>query len=118
MPLELIDIPGLQEYLTGVVKRADHHGDNVRYVVLPLVGAIILFKNHDQSIKVFTRKGNTGNVLWVHIGSSQYVVSYDHVSKSIVIKRGTTHGKILARFTNATSIPEILSIFEGLEPSN
>ena len=114
MPLELDDIAGLQEYLTGVVRRADHHGDNVRHVVLPLVGALVLFKDPDQRIKVFTREGSTGNVLWVHIGNTRYVITYDHDSESIVIKRGSTQGAVLAHFTNATTIPDILSVFESL----
>ncbi len=114
MPLQVDDVTTLQNYLIGVVRRADHHGENVREVVLPLVGAIVLFKNPDHHIKVLTREGSTGNVLWVHIGESQYAFSYDHPSQSIVLKRGTTHGEVLAHFTNATTITEIHNVFEGL----
>lgn len=114
MPLDVDDVTTLQNYLMGVVQRADDHGKNVRHVVLPLVGAIVLFKNPDRHIKVFTREGSTANVLWVHIGQSQYVFSYEHPSESIVLKRGTTQGDVLAHFTNATTIPEIVHVFEGL----
>jgi hypothetical protein len=114
MPLQVDDVTALQNYLIGVVQRADHHGENVRHIVLALVGAIILFKNPDHQIKVFAREGSTGNVMWVHIGESQYVFSYEHASKSIALRRGTTQGEVVAHFTNATTIPEILHIFEGL----
>jgi hypothetical protein len=114
MPIQVDDISTLQQYLTGVVGRADHHADNVRYVVLPLVGAIVLFKNPDHEIKVLTSDGETKNVLWVHIGVSRYAFSYDHSSKSIVMKRGSTHGLVLAHFTNTTTTPEILNAFEAL----
>jgi hypothetical protein len=31
-----------------------------------------------------------------------------------VLKRGTTQGQVVAHFTNATTIPQIEQIFEGL----
>ena len=114
MPLQVDDISTLQQYLTGVVRRADHHADNVRYVVLPLIGSIVLFKNPDHEIKVLTSDGETKNVLWVHIGDSRYAFSYDHRSKSIVMRRGSTQGPVLAHFDNTTTVPEILQAFETL----
>ena len=59
MPLPVDDVSTLQQYLAGVVHRADHHADNVRYVVLPLIGTIILFKSHDYEIKVLAHDGET-----------------------------------------------------------
>jgi hypothetical protein len=115
MPLQVDDVATLQGYLAGVVRRADHHADNVRDVVLPLVGAIVLFKDAERSIEVMTREGSTTNVLWAYIGGSRFAFSYDHDSRSIVLKRGTTQGNVLARFTNSTSIPEILATFETLK---
>lgn len=114
MPQQVDDVSTLQDYLQGVVNRADHHGDNVRYVVIALVGAIVLHKDREQSIRVFTREGVTGNVLWVYIGGSQYAFAYDHHDNCIVVRRGTVHGEVLERFTNASSIPDILSAFERL----
>lgn len=114
MPLQVDDITELQNYLAGVVQRANHHGQNVRHVVLALVGAIVRYKNPNHSIKVYAREGATGNVLWVHIGNAQYAFSYDHQSDSIVLKRGTTQGQVIANFTNATTIPQIEQIFDGL----
>jgi hypothetical protein len=114
MALQLDDVSTLQQYLAGVVRRADHHGDNVKFVVFPLIGAIVLFKNPDSEIKVLTHVGTTGNVLWVHIGASKYAFSYQHSSESIVMKRGGIQGPILAQFTNAMSVPEIVNVFESL----
>lgn len=88
MPIQLDDVTLLQNYLAGVVKRADHHADNVRYVVLPLIGAIVLFKDSDHEIKV--------------------------LAQNIVMRRGSTQGSALARFNNGTTVPEILDVFERL----
>jgi hypothetical protein len=114
MPIQVDDITTLQNYLTGVCERADEHGENVQYVVIALAGAIVLYKDCDYSIRAMSREGTTANVLWVRIGNSQYAFSYDHESQSVVLKNGTTHGEVLAHFTNATTIPEILEIFDGL----
>jgi len=114
MPINVDDITTLQGYLAGVVNRADHHADNVSEVVFPLIGAIVFFKNPSHSIEVMTREGSTTNVLWVHIGQARYAFSYDHESTSIAMKRGTTQGAVLARFTNETTVPEILAIFRQL----
>lgn len=114
MPVQVDDVATLQEYLAGVVQKAGHHAANVRLVVLPLIGAIVLFKNPDTKIEVMTREGEMTNVLWVRISGSRYAFSYEHDSKSIVMKRGTTQGDVLARFTNATTTQGILSVFEAL----
>ena len=114
MPLQVDDVSTLQQYLAGVVNRADHHADNVRFVVLPLIGAIVLYKNPDHEIRVLTQDGETKNVLWVHIGDSRYAFSYDHDSSSIAMRRGSTQGPTMATFTNGTTVPEILQIFRAL----
>jgi hypothetical protein len=114
MPVQVDDITELQNYLAGVLQRANHHGQNVRYVVLPLLGAIIQFMNPAHRIKVYAREGETGNVLWFYVGDSKYAFSYDHHTDSVVLKRGNTHGEILEHFTNATTIPRIVQVFEGL----
>jgi hypothetical protein len=54
----------------------------------------------------------TKNVLRVHIGDSRYAFSYDHQAKSTVLRRGNTQGQVLANFTNAKTVPQILEIFE------
>jgi hypothetical protein len=114
MPVQISDVAALHDYLAGVVYRADHHADDVRYVVLPLIGAVVLFKDPDSPIQVRTRRGSTANVLWVHIGGTRYAISYEHQSKSIVLKRRTLQGQVVAHFTNTTSVPEILDVFRGL----
>ena len=114
MPIHVEDVSTLQTYLSGVVQKAGHHAENVRYVAVALVGAIVLFKDADREIKVFTREGEMANVMWVHIHGSQYVFSYEHKSQSIVLKRGNTQGEVVVHFTNATTIPDILHTFEGL----
>jgi len=118
MPVHVDDIARLQEYLQGVFQRAGHHGQNVREVVVPLVGAIVLFKDPDSEIRVMTREGSMANVLWVHIDGTRYAFAYEHDSKSVVLKDGGTQGTVLARFTNRSTVTEILQTFEGLRQPN
>lgn len=48
MPITVDDVETLERYLEGVLRRADHHATNVRFVVLTLAGAIVLFKNPER----------------------------------------------------------------------
>jgi hypothetical protein len=117
MAEQLNDISALQTYLHGVVNRADHHADNIREVIYTLIGTVVHFKNPQRPIKVASRQGATANVLWVWIGESRYAFSYDHKSGSVVLKLGSTQGKVLARFTNATKTADIVQFFSGLKSS-
>ena len=52
MPTHIDDISLLQEYIRGVVERAEHHARNVNRIIYPLVGVIIRFKNQDRALEV------------------------------------------------------------------
>jgi len=79
----------------------------------------VLFKDADANIKVMrNREGSgTANVLWVRIGGSRYAISYDHRTKSVALKDGSVQGRVIARFTNDTTVPEILEVFQRLRDS-
>lgn len=113
MPLTITDVATLQDYLIGVMGRADHHAGKVNEIALALAGAIVWRKDNNP-IKVMVMEGETKNVLWVTISNIQYAFSYDHQNDEIVMKQGGTQGNIIHRFNNSTSIAEIKRIFESL----
>ena len=51
MSLTVEDINSLQQYIVGVMNRADHHAGNVNEIVLALAGAIVWEKD-DTPIRV------------------------------------------------------------------
>ena len=105
----------LRNYLQGAMARADHHAGDVKHITLALAGAILWKKAEGTPIKVMMgSKGETRNVLWVRMGASRYVFSYNIEAGAIEMRERTTQGQTLHSFTNTTPLSQIYSIFETL----
>ena len=113
MTQKISDITILQEYISGVMERAEHHAGNVNEIALALAGAII-WKKDGEPIEVFTREGKMTNVLWVKFNGNKYAFSYNHGNETIEIRKGTTQGAVLHGFSNDTTITEVIRAFESL----
>lgn len=113
MALTVKDVDALQEYIQGVMDRADHHAENVNEIALALVGAII-WKKDTESIKVMEKEGETKNVLWVNIRNTKYAFVYNHNTDKIDMRQGSIQGKKLFEFDNKTSLSELKTIFSRL----
>ncbi len=95
------------------MSRADHHADDVNEVALALAGAII-WRKDDSPIEVLAQAGEMKNVLWVRIDGTRYAISYSHDSGEIELRENTTHGNVVASFSNATPCSEVRRVFETL----
>ena len=113
MAITVKDIDTLQEYIKGVMGRADHHAGNVNEIVLALAGAIV-WKKDISSIKVMERAGETKNVLWVNINSKKYAFVYNHNTGKIDMREKTIQGSSLYQFDNNTSLSKLKNIFDLL----
>ena len=115
MALTVTEVEELRQYLQGVMARADHHAGDVKQISLALAGAILWRKNDDEPIKVMVgRTGETRNVLWVKIGATRYVFSYNHDAGTIEMREGSTQGATLHSFTNKTPLATLHGIFNNL----
>ena len=112
MPQTIIDVDILQEYIDGVMARAEHHANNVDEIALAVAGAVVWRKQGD--LKVMARSGSMKNVLWVQINGQRYALSYDHVAGNIVVKRKSTQGVPLASFTNVNTVADVKRFFGSL----
>jgi len=112
MPKTVVSVDVLQQYIQGVMNRAEHHANNVDEVSLAIAGAVVWRK--DGELEVMTHAGDMKNVLWVHISGKRYALSYHHIQRSIVVRERSTQGKVLAAFTNANSAADVKSFFAGL----
>lgn len=112
MPQTITGVDILQEYISGVMARAEHHANNVDDICLAIMGAIVWRKDGD--IRVMAREGDMKNVLWVRINGHRYALSYSHNTGAIVVRDGTTQGNALASFTNATPVAEVKRFFGSL----
>lgn len=113
MPKQVEDVELLQEYVNGVIGRADHHAKNVNEIIYSLVGAIVAYKDKDP-LKVLTQDGEMKNALWVTINRKKYALSFNHVSKEIELRSGTLKGEVIHSFSNSTSNSLVREVFENL----
>lgn len=113
MPRSVGDVDVLTEYISGVIRRADHHAGGVDAIALAVAGGILWRKDPGTDLEVFEREGKMTNVLWVVVGGTRYALSYNH-DGAIEIRRGSTHGDVVASFSNSNTAVEVKEFFEGL----
>jgi hypothetical protein len=114
MAQTISSLDGVQEYLRGVVGRADHHAQRVSGIVLPLLGAILLHKDEGTDITVATYNGNTGNVLWCYFGGTKHAFTYSHADECVVLKAGGVRGESIATFDDETTLGTINETLRNL----
>ena len=108
------EVEELREYIKSVMARADHHARNVNEITLALAGAILWRKDDAEPIEVMAHGTETKNVLWVQINGKRYAFSYNHDEDQIEMRQGSTHGRTLHQFSNATPLKDLTSIFKSL----
>ena len=113
MPKMITEVDILRDYMRGVMDRADHHALNVNEIILAIAGAVIFRKDADP-LEVMTREGEMKNVLWFKVNGLRYALSYNHDSNKIELRQGTTQGKVIESFSNATPLNHVSSVFSGL----
>ena len=114
MSVVVTEISELQNYLNGLVTRADHHAKEVNEIALALVGAVIWRKDPDPPIRLMSHHGEAKNAFWAQIRGTRYAFSYNHETMAIEMREGSLRGKPLYAFTNATPLSQIKQIFESL----
>ncbi len=114
MPLSVKDVELLKIYIDGVMRRADHHANEVEQIALALTGAILWKKDEGKDIRVMEQAGDTKNVLWVSINGRQYVFAYNHGVKTIEMRVGNMRGDVLHSFSNATPLATLHQVFSQL----
>jgi hypothetical protein len=114
MPVAINDVATLKQYIEGIMARAEHHGPNVRGIVLALAGAII-WRKDPAPIEVHEGRSMAhGTVLWVVIGGQRYAFRYSHATGEVQMRLGTVKGNVLHAFSNATPIEQVEQIFRSL----
>jgi len=114
MPRTVSDVDTLQEYIQGVMEKAEHHATGVDEAALVIVGVVLWRKDPDRKIKVIERDGQMANVLWVWIGGARYALSYKHKRGAIEVRRRSLRGERLELFDNNTPVAAIRDFFAGL----
>jgi hypothetical protein len=114
MAIAVSHIDTLQQYINGVLARANHHARYVNEIGLAIIGAIVARKDPDQPIEVRERDGQMKNVLFVVIGGERYALTHNREDRCIDIREGNTRGQTLAQFNNDSTIAAVWRFFAGL----
>ncbi len=113
MALTIQTLRKLNDYITGVMERAEHHGQNVNEIALAIAGAII-WKVKEEDIAVRTYNGQTANVLWMVVNGKRYALKYNHSDETIELRDRTMKGQLIASFDNSTPISQLKQVFQSL----
>ena len=114
MAKAVTDIKTLRRYIHRVVGKAEHHGGEVKGVVLAVLGAIIWCSS--GQIKVREYKEKMANMAYFKVGKKNYVAKYSHEGKgSVEILADTQIGEILISFNDSTRAGEIYEFFHSLK---
>jgi hypothetical protein len=114
MARNIHSVDEFRSYLSGVMERANHHGQNVNAVLLSLAGAVALFKDPHVPLEVKTRDGDTKNILWASIRGTRYAFCYNHHDQSVEIRLENFRGPVQHTFTNHTPPGEVLAVMQAL----
>ena len=112
MALTITTLTLLNEYINGVMNRANHHGQNVNEVVLTLAGAVVW--KATQDLEVRTYGDSTANILWLTVNGRRYATAYNHQAEKIEIRDRSQNGEVLASFNNQTTAAAIKQFFASL----
>ncbi len=112
MPQTVSDIATLQQYLQGVVMRADHHANNVDEVALTIAGAIAWRTDGDLIVRTYA--GKMANVMRVRISGKLYTLAYNHTNGTIEVRQGKLTGPVLRSFTNTDTARDVKGFFGSL----
>jgi hypothetical protein len=112
MALTITTLTLLNEYINGVMNRADHHAQNVNEVVLTLAGAVIW--RATQDVEVRTYNNETANILWLTVNGHRYALAFNHQTGNIEIRDRNQNGAVLATFNNSNTAADVKAVFATL----
>ena len=112
MAISINSVEKLQQYLGGVLQRADHHAGKVEGVALALLGAVVWKSTGEIEVREYA--GRPANILWFWIEQNRYALTYNHQTEKIELKERTQGGQTLHEVDNETTYQEIIDIFKSL----
>lgn len=112
MPLTITTLQTLNEYINGVILRADHHGKDVNEIVLALAGAVVWKATKDVEVRKYDDQ--MANILWLTIDDRRYALAFNHQTGDIELRDRTINGFVKAKFNNATPISKVKETFSKL----
>lgn len=114
MAVNVNEVEVLKEYFLKIVKSSELHAPNVNAVIYSLLAFIILIMDEKSDIQVRSGEDGTGNMLWLTTNGHRYAFRYEISEESIVIRKGSFTGEMVAKVNNSTMTNELKQIFSKL----
>jgi len=102
----------LRNYLAQLFGKASQHTSDVSDIALSLIGGIIWRSTEEVQFKQYT--GEPLSILWMTVAAKKYCFAYNYDTHEIELREEDTKGKVLATFTNKTSITAVKKTFRKL----
>lgn len=110
--MQVANVNDIQEYFSGVMRRANHHAEKVNAIILALVGGVVWRTSGNFRVREYD--GAPANMLWMEVGKTTYCFLFNHTSGEIEVHKGSSKGPLLRTFNNQTPLEEVKTFFEGL----
>jgi hypothetical protein len=119
----LDDYEMIRGYFRKLTARTKHHAKNVTDVIplLAFQAFVRCDKTEGVQVREFTegrgkKAGTTGlgNICYFFVESVRYALTYLHDSEQIALRKGSSLGKIIAKFDNRSTFQDIDDIFAAL----
>lgn len=114
MAVRINEVEVLKASFLKVVERSENHSLNVNEIIYPLLGIIILTMDEKSDIQVRSSEGDTGNMLWFTTNGHRYALRYENTDESILIRKGSFTGELIAKVNNSTTTNDLKLIFNKL----
>ena len=114
MAVSVNEVEVLKEHFLNIVKSTDLHAPNVNAIIYSLLGFIILIMDKKTDLQIRSCEVNTGNILWFTTNGHRYAFRYENGEESIVIRKGSFSGEMIAKVNNSTTTCELKQIFNKL----
>jgi|SRR5215469_1359219 len=99
----------LHNYGRRVMANSTHHAKSVNEVVVPIMGAIIIYSD-PATVEVAT------NVIWFNSRKTgtRYACSYNHKTQKVEVRRGSIQGVAVTALDNTASLFNVKEVFKNL----
>ena len=109
--LKINSLDDFKNYANGVLGRALCHAPNVKDLILPLAGAVII---NGKDICVREYNGRPANMIWFTKGTKRYCFHYDHEHETVKLFDRSFKGTMITELDKDTSNQDIIDLFAKL----
>lgn len=113
MAKSILTVTQLSRYYNKILEAADHHAPQVKKVVPRLATLVLEFQTYEGPLKVWSRKGSIGLVLWAFVNGGRYVFRYNHSDRKIEIVGENIRGDVICQIDNKTPQKRLRELFEN-----